>query len=380
MKLKLGKYDLIFKKRPRPKPKPIKVIQPSLKILNPELFERDAGDVRVILYHGDATLGSEHIYRQWRAEFIKSGVPFIGLFRVRNIFEKVILEFPDDQIVLLVGNEETPTLMSRMPALRAVMHTGNPGNIIHLIQYGDLKHCFIGHGDSYKNASASKTFRVYDEIWVAGQGHIDRLQRFGSSWRFRIVGRPQAKDFMSSAAPETLTACYLPTWEGPNVRNEYCSLEFAEAISNVLRETFQSVHVKLHPCTGFRLNNLTDVQQKIVDTGANLIDVSAPIDAVMKNSSICVTDVSSVVSDWLTSQRPVFVYVPKGVDRSSLPINTYCYIYSDIGELEALLNRVVVEGDDWLAAERAVASEYLVSSEATKTDQFVRQLRDVANM
>lgn len=384
MKIELGNYDLIIKKRMPPKPKPVeaeKAALPSLQFLHLDHFERDAADIRVMLYHGDGALGSEHIYRQWRHVFVNSAVPFIGLIRNRKIYDKAATEFPDDPLVLLVGNAETPALMSRMPNLRAVMHTGNPGNMVHLLQYAHLRHCFIGHGDSDKNSSASKTFRVHDEIWVAGQGHIDRLKPFGSAWEFRIVGRPQAKEFMASSPPAIPSACYLPTWEGPNVRNQNCSLGIAEGIATELQQVFpDKVSVKLHPSTGFRLNNLPDVRQRIIATGADLIDTSAPIDAVMRISLVCVTDISSVVSDWLTSQRPAFVYVPSETDRASLSIGAYCYLFSDTNELRSLLDRVVVNDDDWLAGPRSAASEYLVSSKATKTDVFTKELRDVAGL
>jgi len=378
MKIRLGRYEFVIRtSKPKAPPRNTKS---ALQILNEGQFERDAENIRVILYHGDGTLGAEHIYRQWRDVFVESGVPFVGLIRNKVVFQQIAAEFPDDPVVLLVGNEETPNLISRMPRLKAVMHTGNPGNIVHLLQYGNLKHCFIGHGDSDKHSSASKTFRVYDEIWVAGQAHIDRLRPFGVNARFRIVGRPQVKAFVSSKEPSRLTAGYLPTWEGPNAERQLCSLEVASEVLGVLRRTFPVTFAKLHPCTGFRLRNLDDVKSRVVATGADLLDTNLSIDRVMRNANICVTDVSSVVSDWLVSKRPVFVYVPKDVDRASLPLSKYAYVYSDADELEKLIDRAVVRGDDYMREDRIAAAEYLVDSAATLGDEFLARLREVSEM
>ena len=47
-----------------------------------------------------------------------------------------------------------------------------------------------------KSASAHKFFRVYDEIWVAGQAHIDRFKNAGFNTAhidFVKVGAPQFK-------------------------------------------------------------------------------------------------------------------------------------------------------------------------------------------
>src|SRR5699024_55331 len=98
------------------------------------------------------------------------------------------------------------------------------------IQHRHVRHIFLGHGDSEKRASCNPFFTLYDEIWTAGQAHIDRCKHSGldfSQTRFRIVGRPQARPLLQAAADDgpSQHIAYLPTWEGIDAEQNYTSIE-----------------------------------------------------------------------------------------------------------------------------------------------------------
>lgn len=335
---------------------------------------------QALLHVGDGNQGADHIYRQWRDAFVESGVPFITLFRHHRIFERARKEFPSDAMIFASGAEEATNELAKLTGVTAYYYTGNTGNNVHLWANGDVKHIFIGHGDSDKSTSATRVFRTYDEVWVAGKGHIDRLQHIPHSWVFRIVGRPQVLPLLQEKAPDASvqTFCYLPTWEGAGASPAVSSLSIATEVMGALSSRGAAL-AKFHPATGVRISEYQSLEAKCNELGFSVLERARPITNVMAEAHFCVTDISSVISDWLVTKRPVFVYVPEHMrnDSERLPILRYAYAYSSIEELERHLDRVL-RGFDPLSDARETASEYLVSSNATRSGEFIRAVRENA--
>ncbi|WP_103501232.1 MULTISPECIES: hypothetical protein [unclassified Streptomyces] len=144
--------------------------------------------------------------------------------------------------------------------VRVVLYPGNAGKNVHMLQRAEAQHVFIGHGDSDKLASSNRVSRVFDEIWVAGQGGRDRYQRVRHAIdpaTIVSVGRPQLGE-VTAASPGhrggPLTVLYGPTWEGWT--DEACHTSVLpmgeKIIEGLLAHGGVRVIYKPHPLTGKR--------------------------------------------------------------------------------------------------------------------------------
>ncbi|MEU7027817.1 hypothetical protein AB0A60_14145 [Streptomyces sp. NPDC046275] len=148
-----------------------------------------------------------------------------------------------------------------MPELRVCLYPGNAGKNVHMLQRHDVKHVFIGHGDSDKAASSNRVSKVFDEIWVAGRAGRDRYERIKHAVRpeqIVEVGRPQlmtVNRWTGSVEHDTPTVIYAPTWEGWT--DDACYTSVIPAGEKLIRELLSykrplRIIYKPHPLTGSR--------------------------------------------------------------------------------------------------------------------------------
>lgn len=146
-----------------------------------------------------------------------------------------------------------------MPALKVALYVGNVGKNIHLLRNPEIKHVFVGHGDSDKLASANPASKVYDEVWVAGRAGRDRYRRAAVGVRDEAiveVGRPQLDEVRTGPGPDdgTLTVLYAPTFEGWSKDMFLTSVLHMgeELIRILLADPAVRVVYKPHPLIGVR--------------------------------------------------------------------------------------------------------------------------------
>ncbi|MET9952055.1 hypothetical protein ABZ135_10975 [Streptomyces sp. NPDC006339] len=148
-----------------------------------------------------------------------------------------------------------------MPELRVCLYPGNAGKNVHMLQRHDVKHVFIGHGDSDKAASSNRVSKVFDEIWVAGRAGRDRYERIKHAVRHDQiveVGRPQLMSlhrWTGQTSQPVPTVIYAPTWEGWTDDACYTSVIPAgeKLIETLLaHERRLRIIYKPHPLTGSR--------------------------------------------------------------------------------------------------------------------------------
>jgi hypothetical protein len=266
------------------------------------------------------------------------------LAALESLERRVFIVLRDPPLFARMGSTSIPTLELRDPgellmldfaSARIALYPSNTGNNIHLLRLPTLMSAFIGHGDSDKSASNNPFSRAYDELWVAGDAGADRYRRSGLGVhedQFRFVGRPQVHAITRGPRlgdDDVPTVLYAPTWEGVNLDQEYSSVSavgvrVVEAL--LAAEPPVRVVFKSHPFTGQRDAKYRFVLARI----AGLIDDAAArtgIDhRVVKGGSInewfnrataLVTDISSVVSDFLASEKPYAVFNHTDLDDES---------------------------------------------------------------
>lgn len=250
----------------------------------------------------------------------------IILLRDRPLFRQ--LNDTDLPVIALNSGPEFLTL--DFASLRVSLYPTNTGNNIHLLRLPGMMSAFIGHGDSDKSASSNPFSRVYDELWVAGEAGADRYRRSGlgiDEARYRVVGRPQIHRILPTPRlgdEEIPTVLYAPTWEGVNKLQEYSSVRDAGvAAVRAFLDSPEPIRVvyKPHPFTGHRDPTFRRADEQIealltrakAATGIDHLTVrSGDLMDWFNVASALITDISSVLSDFMASEKPVSVFNHSG--------------------------------------------------------------------
>lgn len=349
-----------------------------------------------LLHTGEGlTHGPSHL-DQWISHFIKSGEKFAILIRNKALFNWAIEKYSTIDIVYAKSANNVENVINKLPFLKAIYYFSNTGNLIHTLRYNRYQHIFLGHGDSDKAASAHKFFRVYDEIWVAGQAHIDRFKnaKFNTDHiKFVKIGRPNLKDVLLELNKErintTKRVVYLPTWEGVYEENNYSSAHIAPVMLNEVFKKYDcSLDIKLHPVMGSRDSTLLGLEKTLIDTFSKNQDKveihskDVPVEEIIKDADIYICDISAVVSECISTLSPIFLFAPNDreiiTSASNMQYSDYTYTFSNIEELLSLYEKVIIEGEDPLADMRYKALDYLLTVDATKNDEFFKQLRNIS--
>jgi hypothetical protein len=264
----------------------------------------------------------------------------------------------------------------------------NVGSNMHILRLQTLMSAFIGHGDSDKRASVNPFAKVYDELWVAGEAGATRWQRAGVGVRedqLVKVGRPQIAG-VQPRTPRTSdsrpTLLYAPTWEGWTSEQDYCSVS---AIGSQLVEAALAhpagikVIYKPHPMLGRRDPKVLAAHNRIVrllsQTAAGRDGVmtaeNRPLFDCFNDSDALATDVSSVVSDYLASEKPYAVYNFSGADPASFtadyPTASAACLLGRDGTGVAHFLDLVAGGEDLLQQARAALATFILGPPAMRT-------------
>jgi len=280
--------------------------------------------------------------------------------------------------------------------VRVALYPSNVAKNNHLIRLPGIVDVFIGHGDSDKGGSATVLTRIFDEVWVSGPAARDRYREADVGVRDEQVyevGRPQLAEIAQTAAAagsdaraasssrahpagssqndRPFTVLYAPTREGFYAEWEYSSVVTQGAV--ILRSllAFPDVRVlfKPHPGTGtddpsygVELKRLTAMVERagspheVVSDGVGLYDA-------FNRADLLVSDVSSVITDFLASGKP-YIVTNSGTDsaeefRREYPSAAGAYVLagdgSDVGSFV-----VDARVADSMSAKREQTARYLL--------------------
>jgi hypothetical protein len=325
--------------------------------------------------------------------------------------QRVLIIIRDEPLFRRMRSSPIPTLslpsagdllMLDIPSARIALFPSNTGNNIHLLRLPQVMSAFIGHGDSDKSASNNPFSRAYDELWVAGEAGADRYRKSGLGIhedQFRFVGRPQAHAIepRREEAPEIPTVLYAPTWEGVNHKQEYSSLSAIgpDLIQALLDTNRIRVVYKPHPFTGQRDAKFRGTHARITAaitkarTSSGLdhrVVTSGAIIPWFNQSDALVSDISSVLSDYLASEKPYAVFnhtgrwVPKFSTREfreAFPSSAAATVIAPDGQgIDEFVQVVLGEAEDTLAAYRSRLATYLVGEPEHRSIDYFKSAID----
>ncbi|MEV5766155.1 CDP-glycerol glycerophosphotransferase family protein [Micromonospora sp. NPDC052213] len=320
--------------------------------------------------------------------------------------KEAFLELADTRLPVICVPAGVDFMNLELGSVRAALYAANVGANIHMLREPGMKHVFVGHGDSDKQASVNPYSKVYDEVWVAGLAGRERYARAGVGVLdsdIVEIGRPQlagVHTFGAESVDRPFTVLYAPTWEGWLDDDPYHTslVLMGERIVKGLLATVPAVRLiyKPHPLTGSRAKEAKAVHERIVeriraaggDPDATSLDgtrhlvVTGRTPALFdcfNQTDLLISDVSSVVSDFVQSQRPYVVANPGGLPedefRREYPTSRAAYLLSrDCGELEKIVS-VTRAGDDPMTDARRELKTYLLGpAEANPMERFREEI------
>lgn len=389
----------------------------------------DAHRPEVVMYFSGGALSTYQL-DTWLTTLERLDERTVIILRERAVLDTL---GPTTVPVLCVPDAEDLMLL-RFPTVRVALYAANVGKNIHFLRLPGIYSAFVGHGDSDKNASFNPFTRVYDEVWVAGPAGRTRYERAAIGVRDEQiveVGRPQL-DRILGTPPETAgprTVLYAPTWEGWNSDQDYTSIPGigVELARRVLADPELRLVYRPHPFAGRRLASVRTAHEQIVAmieeadglvwspshdaAGARagaleqeaardaaygellgsggtarpvaIVGAGADVLACFRATHGLVTDVSSVLSDFVATGKPIAVGNPRGAAAADFtaefPSTRAATLLTRDGEgLDSFLDVVAGRAVDVDASVRAELRQDLLGPAAPSLTRFETAIRELA--
>ena len=339
--------------------------------------------------------------RMWEPYLLRSGERCV-VITLHEKYLPLILEGADLTSPLVqLGSRGTRDLDSLfVRSLRAVFYVQNAQANKGFMDHTDLTHVWLNHGDSDKPANFNPRHALYDVLVVCGQAGVDRYERHGihvDADKFRILGRPQASGVLPAKGPiaerRPKRVLYAPTWHGVDESVNFSSLERGPDIVRGLIARDATVIFRPHPLS-YRWRRRAAVIQEIRDIlrddrnsserrhrWGKVVDKDWSVVDCANHAHALISDVSSVVSDFLQSEKPyAMTSMRSGIDefREEFSVAQTGYVLlGDMSNLDEVLDDLLVR--DPLAAARAERKRYILGDFVGEesADAFAAFVRDL---
>lgn len=268
--------------------------------------------------------GPTHL-SMWEGPLLSAGHPGV-IFNFRDIYCAHLRENTDlsSPFVQLSSDMNRDLEHLVVPGLGAFFYVHNAMSNLRYMTVREVKHIWLGHGDSDKPASVFDRHAKYDLLVASGTAAIDRYTDAGvhiPREKFVVLGRPQVHEIESAKAPiasvDRPVVLYAPTWQGKNDAVDFSSLTVGAEIVRALVGR-ADIMFRPHPLSSRAAMFKPLVEEIDALLAADTADPSTPgkhvwgeqpnqtwsIFECMNRSDALVSDVSSVVSDWLQSGKP----------------------------------------------------------------------------
>ncbi|MFT3834887.1 MAG: CDP-glycerol glycerophosphotransferase family protein [Micropruina sp.] len=334
-------------------------------------------------FHWHAPAGTAYQASMWLPYLARLGTPYFVLVRTAANFEEIV-RLTDAPVIMRAALTDLDDVIPS--SLRVVFYVNTAVRNSHMIRFPHLTHIQLNHGDSDKITSVSPTFRQYTRNFVAGQAAIDRFAKHGVEVhpdQFVIVGRPQLEGMTIATRPIAAiaapTVLYSPTWSGFYEDSDYSSLRAGPEIVRWLLDRGCTVVFRPHPYARRHVANANACDQVIAmlaeDAKANgrqhvfgpAAETTMSVVDCFNAADAMVSDVSSVVSDFLFSGKPfamAAVSTHGQAFRDEFPLSAAAYVFEVFRDghttsLEAALGDML--GADTLAPTRQRLRTYYLS-------------------
>ena len=299
--------------------------------------------------------------QMWLPYLERTGRRFVIIART-NVAARAIIATTAAPVITRRSLNDLDRLI--VPSLRAVFYVNASSGNGAMVRYQQLTHVYLGHGDSDKPPSYNPTHAMYDKVFCAGPAAIDRYAAHGVDIprsKFEIVGRPQVESVRPADGSGAIrTVLYAPTWRGHVSETLLYSLPQGEAIIRALLARGLTVIFRPHPFSHDFPEDAVVVRRiealLAADAAASgrahlygaAAETERSIVECINTSDAMVSDVSSVVSDYLFSGKPfALVAVPSPPEQfvRDFPVAAGSYVVdAQLTNLDDALDLML--GDD----------------------------------
>ena len=273
---------------------------------------------------------------------------------------------------------------------RLCLYPGNAMKNAHMMRNVGLKHIFINHGESDKVVNQSRFVNAYDKLYLAGKLAKDRMVGFGFDMpeeKYAYIGRPQASLILKDEIGVCNNILYAPTWEGFSESANYCSVGKMglSLVKDIINNTRYNVIFKPHSLTGsvdFSLKKkIEDISSLIIRSNRGEVLYSGDILESMNKSDILITDISSVLNDFLFTGRPYLVTNPNNVNEMEYVAEfrslSAAYIVNAASANSVSMVISSIAGDDAKKEERIALKRYSLGDfDMSSFDKFELELNN----
>ncbi|UVI35273.1 CDP-glycerol glycerophosphotransferase family protein [Brevibacterium spongiae] len=296
----------------------------------------------------------------WLPYLARTGKKFAIITR-NNVPAKALAELTDAPIITCPKSADLEKTL--VPSLGAVYYVNASSRNGEMIRHQEYTHVYLGHGDSDKPPSYNPTHAMYNRIFAAGQAATERYGAHGvtiSPEKFEIVGRPQLETVdVTTELPAggSTTVLYAPTWRGHVDETMLHSLPVAPQMITELIKRGMTVVFRPHPFSyEFEEDAATIRQiQGILDEDrmqsgrqhvfGDAAEKDMDVIECMNLSDAMISDVSSVVSDYLYSGKPFAMTAVSAQGEDFIeqyPIARASYVLNgDLSNLDEVLNAIL---------------------------------------
>ncbi len=294
--------------------------------------------------------GPTHL-TMWEDPLLSAGFPGV-VFNYREKYCEYLRENTDltSPFVQLSTDAVRDLQILVVPTLRYFFYLHNAKSNYRYMAIKKVMHVWLGHGDSDKPASVFGRHADYDLLVVSGTAAIERYATGGvriPDEKFVVLGRPQVQEIAaptrSIAEADRPVVLYAPTWQGKRMRVNFSSLRAGGDIVTMLIASGADVIFRPHPLSKRhpRLENFVRHIDRVLEIDTLNPDTPGQhsygelptqtwtLNECMNRADALVSDVSSVVSDWLQSGKPyamVSTKWPVAEFRERFPVAQGAYV------------------------------------------------------
>lgn len=245
--------------------------------------------------------------------------------------------------------------------IKTILYPANPQKIMESLRFSHINHYFINHGESDKSVNQYKYLRSFDKLLVSGPIALERLQKSGLHLPLNQiiqVGRPQTElllKYKLNNLNDIKTILYAPTWEGFTADANYCSVnEFGyNSLVFILQINKFKIIFKPHPYTGSKNSNtrkyltLITLLENKYPQSFEVRSKNDDIYEAMNESDLLITDISSVLNEYLASNKPIILLnaqnIPTQLLIQNFPSSQVTYNVTNSNEIEKSISDILKE-------------------------------------
>ncbi|WP_444984244.1 CDP-glycerol glycerophosphotransferase family protein [Halomonas mongoliensis] len=247
--------------------------------------------------------------------------------------------------------------------IKTLLYPANPIKNAQALRQININHYFINHGESDKAVNQSKFLMAYDKILVSGELAEKRIKDAGLPVRegqVVHVGRPQTDLLLDKiqSPREIKHVLYAPTWEGFGDNVNYSSIKKmgAEIVRAILSNEEFFLTFKPHPYTGMVKKEFRESLDAIValclsSPRAKVVGKDESIYNCMNESDVLVTDISSVLNEYLATSKPIILCNSGDHSlealKSNFPSSAGAYILMKGKECLSLIESIKKNDEMW---------------------------------